>query len=595
MAYNLPPAWDPGFVLPENVKDEGLERRAFVTKWMPRGTYDQPCVGTAGYAVPQYVKDEGYGQGTYTTKWQPSGTYNGPKVPHWLNDRPKVVRSQAIPGGRVFTVEPLGDDPMPEPFETYGQKGAQGILARLATLPSSQRQKTLKKTLDLIDKSLWPRTQEIFQRYLRQGMAPPDAVRMALARALSTGIAAEIIDTGLRRTAPQANSLLGLGCYGCLPLLGAMGEDPPECQYAAGYSWVYGTGTLPGHWARTAKDAKDVPFCPGGPPKGAVTVKEEDVIVREHRDPETFFVGPFPFAPSTLKSREWVTVRDGGTYGAGQTGRFASPDLMYVSPDPNAPFTPQPLGSPVRPITKDVIDWLRDRLREEKDAAGRGDIGVTYVDRTDERKAASFAPEEPDAKAWFSAMGITPTTPIRLHTLWYLRTTIAPFGRTKHPKTGEDMVMHVSLAPLDGRRGWDEKTNRLALKVWLSRVPDVSIWGAFWDPMILINPVTLLKASAQATAGIVKYMADLSCDVLNDPQGKAAAEAGASALAAYYGLPPEAGADGVNFAASKCGQPPPPVKPPPPPAHSILPAVLLAGGAAVAAYLILRKPKKKAH
>ena len=39
MPFNLPPSWDPGYALPDNVKDEGLERRAFVTKQMPRGTY----------------------------------------------------------------------------------------------------------------------------------------------------------------------------------------------------------------------------------------------------------------------------------------------------------------------------------------------------------------------------------------------------------------------------------------------------------------------------------------------------------------------------------------------------------------------------
>ena len=60
MAYNLPPPWDPGFALPQNVRDEGLQRRGFVTKQMPRGSYDNPSVGYGGFTVPQYVKDEGY-------------------------------------------------------------------------------------------------------------------------------------------------------------------------------------------------------------------------------------------------------------------------------------------------------------------------------------------------------------------------------------------------------------------------------------------------------------------------------------------------------------------------------------------------------
>lgn len=99
MPYNLPPPWDPGFAMPQNALDEGLQRQAFVTKEMPRGTYDQPSVGTGGYAVPKYVMDEGYGQGTFTSKWLPSGTYTTPKIPHWQNTRPAVVSEHKRPGG----------------------------------------------------------------------------------------------------------------------------------------------------------------------------------------------------------------------------------------------------------------------------------------------------------------------------------------------------------------------------------------------------------------------------------------------------------------------------------------------------------------
>lgn len=99
MAYNLPPPWDPGFALPQNVRDEGDQRQAFVTKEMPRGTYDQPTVGTGGYAVPKYVMDEGYGQGTFTSKWLPPGTSTMPPIPHWQNNRPKVASEKPLPGG----------------------------------------------------------------------------------------------------------------------------------------------------------------------------------------------------------------------------------------------------------------------------------------------------------------------------------------------------------------------------------------------------------------------------------------------------------------------------------------------------------------
>ena len=216
MAYNLPPAWSPGYDLPKNVVDEGLQRRAFVTKQMPRGSYDNPSVGSGGYDVPQYVLDEGYGQGSYTTKWQPDGTYNGPKVKNWLNQHPTVVGSRPMPGGgRQYTVQAMGDDaPMAPVFEQYGANAANAILASVARLPRHARTRALKATLDTVDKSLWKRTLDIAKRYQAQGATPGQAIRQGLARAMSAGIAVELVDTGLRRTAPHPTSLLGLGCYG---------------------------------------------------------------------------------------------------------------------------------------------------------------------------------------------------------------------------------------------------------------------------------------------------------------------------------------------------------------------------------------------
>jgi len=80
MPYNLPPFWSRGFAIPDYVRVEDLQRLAFVTQQMPRGTYDNPDVGAAGYAVPDYVMKEGYGQGAVITKWMPRGT--APKIPH---------------------------------------------------------------------------------------------------------------------------------------------------------------------------------------------------------------------------------------------------------------------------------------------------------------------------------------------------------------------------------------------------------------------------------------------------------------------------------------------------------------------------------
>lgn len=228
--FGLPPAWAPGFALPDNVKDEGLERRGFVTKQMPRGTYDNsPADPTGGYAVPQYIRDEGYGQGALVTKWMPRGEY-GPRVPQWIQRQPTVAAIQKRGDADVVTIQRRsfgglgglsGEPPLPEPFEQYGNRAARAILGRINQLAPSQRKQQLKRIMQAIDPSLWNRTADITRRYVGQGMHPRDAFPRGLARALAAGAAAEMVTMGKTRSAPQPRSLLGLGCDGGQAALGA--------------------------------------------------------------------------------------------------------------------------------------------------------------------------------------------------------------------------------------------------------------------------------------------------------------------------------------------------------------------------------------
>src|SRR5690606_13021923 len=121
--------WDPGFALPSNVRDEGLQRRGFVTRQAPRGTYDDPAVGTGGYAVPKYVLSEGYGQGVKVSRWAQRGRYDIP-VPNYLNARPIVAQDRrTVSGARVITMDALGDVALPTSFQRFGQQAATAVLA----------------------------------------------------------------------------------------------------------------------------------------------------------------------------------------------------------------------------------------------------------------------------------------------------------------------------------------------------------------------------------------------------------------------------------------------------------------------------------
>lgn len=548
MAYNLPHAWDPGFVLPKNVKDEGLQRRALITKMMPRGTYDQPQVGTGGYVVPQYVMDEGYGQGTFTTKWMPSGSYVGPKIPNWLNQRPKVVKEQRLPGGgKVVTVQPLSDDePLPPLFEDYGAKAAQMLIARVSALPAGQRQQALRAILDKIDTSLWTRTQAIWNRYRAQGVAPAQAFPMALARAMSAGIAAEIITTGIRRSAPQAQSLLGLGCYGCAAALGATAPVATPTLHLATITGITGfpkpATPAPGalHLAPSAGAALAQAF---GPP-----------------DTRKLQVGPFLFPYNV--TRTWDST---ATPGTAYASILAAPDIQINSETQ---------------IPDEWIPWLNQQLTQVTDANGDTD---TMHNGWGGTSAAMEWPEW-DAGPWFNRMGIVAGQPMRFHKMWALRTGYQPFAWLTHPGTGEKLAMHVTLAPLDRKKAGDPATNPIVMKVWLSKVPPPDLLSRIWSTL-----AQLIATVVDTVVEAVKDLGDLACDLLSSPTvGGAAGAAGAAA-----GGPPGAVAGQVGAAIAKnaCGTPAPPPMPVLVPQSSILPVAILAGGGVLALLLLISKKK----
>jgi hypothetical protein len=569
MAYNLPAAWDQGFVLPKNALDEGLERRGFVTKQMPRGTYDQPEVGTGGYKVPRYVLDEGYGQGTFTTKWQPSGSYSGPKVPNWLNRRPQVVRTKRLPGGaKVVTVQPLNgdDDAIPATYQDYGAKAAQVIISQVSRLPVRSRPAAMKALLAKIDKSLWSRTSDIWKRYVSQGVAPDQAFPMALARAMAAGFSAEIVDMGLRRKAPQVNSLLGLGCYG---LCGA--------PLSLGYLLTEEGGGSTG--GSTGGSYPSVPL----PPKPVVhdggvipvTPPVDDSGIK------VFYVGGFPFR-GDVPIKTWVS----SNATANDNGRARPPLFQVEHPDG---------------MSADQIAFLTKYLTEEVNANGKSDQMVHY-------NATSSEPyyREPDAEFWFSKLGIQQDVGVRFQNLRALRLATSPVAWTVHPTTGDNLAMHVTLARLDMAKDYNVVSNPLVLKAWISKMPSPNWWTSLLQTVvklpITLDPTGSVEAVQDAVGKATKVVIDihdairdaihkLTCEVLNSKEGETAG----AAVAAYYGAPPQVGVEGVKTAASLCpgGGQPLPLPPIPVAKPSMLPVVLLAGGGVLAALLLLQPKKKK--
>lgn len=247
--YRIPPPWNPGYANPQNVDDEGLERRAFTTSWAPRGSFDNPKVGTAGYAVPGYVRDERYGQGAFVTKWAPRGTYYGPKVPHWIDEQAsKVVARKPMPGGStqltIRTLAGLEEQTMgASPLTAYSHRSAAALIDTVRMMPDSMRTAQLRAMLDKIDPGLYARAEGLARAEQKAGVTPLVALERGLAAAMSVGLGKELVELGRSKRIGKRTQL------GAIATLGA---TPAEGECSADGKYIFRAG----NWQR--KTASDV-------------------------------------------------------------------------------------------------------------------------------------------------------------------------------------------------------------------------------------------------------------------------------------------------------------------------------------------------
>lgn len=531
MAFGLPPAWRSGFALPDNVLDEGLERRAFVTKQMPRGTYDNtPPDPTGGFAVPGYVRQEGYGQGAYTTKWMPRGEY-GPRVPQWIQKQPTVAAMRKVGDAKVVTIQRRqfsglgglsGEPPLPGPFEEYGARAASAILRRINQLAPSERKKQLKQIMDAIDPSLWNRTAEITRRYVGQGLTAVEAFPRGLARALAAGIAAEMIAAGKSRVAPQPRSLLGLGCYGCDAALGALP--------------LVSTAVLAPTVGKPVLVATKVP-----------AGKQVQV------GPFTFPVGDQPFVlangAAAIKAlpREW--------HG------YISRALKISDAEQQA--------------------LIQDVLKKIANSAGTASGSTAAAVKVFNMQMA----KSPDNAIWKDALHIFPGQNVTLRAISPMMTT----GKWSDSDDGRAMPIATFTHPVSGNK-WGvflgmsgDKLNPTGVQLYVKWLPEQP-WYTRALGWIASLPAKLIEAVKE----VVEELGDLACQLASNPN---AINAGAAAGVAAGGGA-AAGAAGAAIAQSLCGGPKTAAPPPPPPSQDNLLPVVLIGGGVLAAALLLTKKKK---
>jgi len=243
--FDLPPPWNPGYEVPQNVTDEGIERRAYTTAWAPRGSFDDPKVGYAGYAVPEYVKEEGYGRGAMTTRWATRGTYFGPKVPHWIDRRTaRVVGRKRLPGGATqLKIETMAGVEMgvnrdsSAPITVYGLESAKALIDTVKMMPPADRKRQLKLALNNIDPKLWSQAEAGAEAEAKLGVPADIALERGLGHAMSYGLSTELVALAKGKRPPERSQL-----GACLPcaaaLLGDISSQLAKMQNASMHASV---------------------------------------------------------------------------------------------------------------------------------------------------------------------------------------------------------------------------------------------------------------------------------------------------------------------------------------------------------------------
>jgi hypothetical protein len=543
--FNLPAPWNPGYALPQNVTDEGLERHALTTAWAPRGTFDEPEVGSGGYVLPSYVKEEGFGRGTFVTRWAPRG---GPQIPHMLDRRSaRVVGRTSLPGGATkLKIQTMGaiEEKMTgsAPFTAYGLRAAGALIDTVKMMPPSLRTEQLKKAMDKIDPKLYSRAEEAAKLETKAGVPADVALERGIAVAMSYGIASELVDLG-KGKGTQRKSQLG----GCLPCAAAMlGDDPVR----AGYCWIPATTTVPGHWERAPASGCGAgtattlatPRTGGG---GGVTVTDTATgqVVKTT-------LGTPPTAPSNQKFLNIGPFLIPVTAGAWRDHR-PLPAEQRAFVDQNIAIAAKAGGVSVAEMKTGKYPFVRFEANGEQ-------WGLFYTESDGTLKTSR-------------GTTIPAGTTVAYHKIASTQSGVGGYAGLGWSITGA--VSDIGGAIKDAAEYVGGAIASVFKKIWA---------GIKW---VAAKVVDFVKDA-------VKWIGDKACDLFTSPLGQVAGAAAGAAVGGPAGA--QAGAMGAQIAAQACSSSPstdqtPP--PPPPPEKSNLMPVLLIGGAGVAAFFLLRKKK----
>ncbi len=552
--YRLPRPWNPGYAIPRYVMAEPPEQGVFVTDWLPRGTISQ--------LIPNYMATPGL-----RPRGAPSddlGSLGGSSL------RGSTLSGDTL-GARRYTLKPLGASPYtsssggsPPTISTYGQRAAKVMIAGVSRLPPGQRAAAMRDAMVKIDPTLPARAEKHTMEARKRGLAPGPALEQGIATAMTTGVVGELAKIGQSRTAPQPNSLLGLGCYrGRSAARGALGGDVtmPIATYSsanAGPLTVKPGAIKPGSVTIPAGGLLAPLTCPGYSWSAA-----DGAFVRSKVGQADI---PAPIG-ALAKGCPTASTGPGGGVSVTETG---NPDGKMIQVGPfvipagvdrygfrfSGPYVPQTSNTPPRL----PADWQAFILNELK----------TDCHNCVKTSMRSSVP----GTAFGRLLDFFPNLPAQInHDFVGMRNEgqdeapSQPIAVTTRPDTGEDWGFYMYVQPQQWEKyplkPWNMTDNPYELVLqW--RALDSGWWD--WVKHLVSEIIDAVK-------DVVDEIADLTCALVSNPATGAAA-----ASAATTSPQGAAVAIGVGIAGQICKKDLPP--PPPPSAFGgwVLPVLMGVGG-----------------
>lgn len=228
MRYNISPAWDAGYAIPDDVRDEPLRRSHLREGYsLPRGFYDAtasvPHAWNPGYALPANVDAEPIGTNPITTRWLARGTVGAlipPLVPGAVADvidagGAGTPEMNALSGSEWMDAQSwrygFGDDGADAaPLAVWAGEVANGVISAVRGVAPRDRTAALRLSLDEMEPGLAGRVESSARRLAAAGVPRSQALRVAIQDNVKSGLIQEALDLA-SGGAPRGDSLMGLG------------------------------------------------------------------------------------------------------------------------------------------------------------------------------------------------------------------------------------------------------------------------------------------------------------------------------------------------------------------------------------------------